>query len=108
MAGGRITRFQTYQIPMPNAGQEYNWDIPAGIYGFRMQPQGATDIWIAFEAGRSGDQYWTIRQAPSRYFDIQDVGIVIRRDDASGAEVPQTMYFQSPVGGAILEIIAMF
>jgi len=104
MAAGRVTALPTFQVDMPNAGQEYSFEIPAGAIGFRLQPQGAGDIWISTEKGKSGIPnpltglgHWTVRQPPARPFDQFDLDL----------HRPMTIYFQSVVPGMSLEIMVL-
>lgn len=104
MAAGRITSIRTFQVAMPVAGTEYSFTVPAGAVGFLLQPQGAADIWLAFEAGKSGIPspatgigYWTVRQPPARPFELRDLDL--QRD--------LTLYFQSGSPGLSLEIMVL-
>jgi len=98
MAAGRITTIRTYQVDMPLAGQEYTFVVPAGAMGILLQPQSANDIWLAFEVGKSGTDYWTIRQPPARPFEMRDLDL--QRD--------LTLYFQAASPGGKLEVMVLF
>ena len=76
---------------MPAGATEYSYTIDRGWSGFRLQPQAAADIQVSLQEGSSNTNYWTVRQAPARYFEQTDLII----------DQPLTLYFRSAVANKL-------
>lgn len=79
-------------MTLTSMNTEYSVSLGQYVKKFLLQGRGTDDIKIAFEVGKSGTEYFTLKGS-SVYFE----------DFVHG---PITLYMQSPANNVVIEIVA--
>lgn len=81
------------QVAMASAATEYSYVLPAGCRQFQLKLQSGATLQVAYVAGQSGTNYLTV----PRYCFYAESDLLL-----TGT---LTVYFQSPTGSQVLEIL---
>ena len=86
------TTATTYNVSVPLASTEVSLALPSNCKEFILRSRGREEVKLAYTATESGTKFLTVR------------GTAVYRD--SNFYAAQTIYFQTSVPGAIIEVVA--
>lgn len=88
------TSVEIYNISVVNADTEYSQALPANTKRFLLRSRNGYQLKLSYDSGESGTLFVTLNGG-CVYEDINFYSL-------------QTLYFQSPVAGGIVEVVVFY
>lgn len=93
-----LTDIITINRDLGTADTERAIELPSGVYELRVQARGAADLKVAWLAGNSGSNYFTVKSGT--VYRIERFGGLPK----GGTAGKSILYVQSPVANTVIEI----